>query len=413
MLLPIIILSVVFLLIITRKIGNLRLQIWHIMLFGAVAVLATLQITPLNALKAINLDVIFFLFGMFVIGEALEHSGYLSELSYKLFKRAKTTDALLLFILFGAGFAAAFLMNDTIAIIGTPIMLLFTRKHNIEGKILLLTLCFAVTIGSVLSPIGNPQNLLIAVQGNMPNPFVSFLLYLFIPTMINLMITFFVIKFFYRTELQKREIVHLREPIHDEKLTRIVKISLLLVFALILLKILFVFAHVPFVFRLTYIAIIGCLPIIIFSKKRLHIVRNIDWSTLVFFASMFILMQAVWDSGFFQSVLDNLNLNIISIPIIFAVAVLLSQLISNVPLVALYLPLLMHIGVTTKELVALAAASTIAGNLLILGAASNVIIIQNAESKSEHTITFWEFARIGIPLTIINCLVYLGFFWLL
>jgi Na+/H+ antiporter NhaD/arsenite permease-like protein len=77
----------------------------------------------------------------------------------------------------------------------------------------------------------------------------------------------------------------------------------------------------------------------------------------------------------------NMNLNILSIPMILAVSVLLSQLISNVPLVALYLPMLSHASATTKEMIALAAGSTIAGNLFILGAASNVIIIQNAEKK--------------------------------
>jgi Na+/H+ antiporter NhaD/arsenite permease-like protein len=80
--------------------------------------------------------------------------------------------------------------------------------------------------------------------------------------------------------------------------------------------------------------------------------------------------------------------------------------LSNVPLVALYLPVLQQAGVTTAGLMALAAGSTIAGNLTILGAASNVIIIQNAEKKSGATLTFWDFVKIGMPLTIINVAVY-------
>jgi len=83
---PLIVLALVFVLIIVRRIGKFRLQIWQIMAAGAIAVLATLQISPLNALKSINLDVIFFLFGMFIVGEALVDSGYLSYLSYKLFR---------------------------------------------------------------------------------------------------------------------------------------------------------------------------------------------------------------------------------------------------------------------------------------------------------------------------------------
>ncbi len=81
-------------LIAVRRIGNLRLQIWQIMLFGAVAVLATGQISPLDALKAINPDVLLFLFGMFVVGEALDASGYLSLLSYRVFSKARSLDTL-------------------------------------------------------------------------------------------------------------------------------------------------------------------------------------------------------------------------------------------------------------------------------------------------------------------------------
>jgi Na+/H+ antiporter NhaD/arsenite permease-like protein len=86
-------------------------------------------------------------------------------------------------------------------------------------------------------------------------------------------------------------------------------------------------------------------------------------------------------------------------------SVVLSQFISNVPFVALYMPLLRQAGGGPTEMIALAAGSTIAGNLLILGAASNVIIIQNAE-KEGQTLSFLEFARVGVPLTVLNCLVY-------
>ena len=91
---------------------------------------------------------------------------------------------------------------------------------------------------------------------------------------------------------------------------------------------------------------------------------------------------------------------------IFIVSIVLSQFISNVPLVALYLPMLLEAGASSKEIIALAASSTIAGNLFILGAASTVIIVQNAEKRSNETITFLEFARVGIPLTILNAAVY-------
>ena len=90
---------------------------------------------------------------------------------------------------------------------------------------------------------------------------------------------------------------------------------------------------------------------------------------------------------------------------ILAISILLSQLISNVPLVALYLPILIHAGATAKEMMGLAAGSTIAGNLTILGAASNVIIIHSAEEEEGETLTFLEFVKVGIPITVINGLI--------
>ncbi len=121
---------------------------------------------------------------------------------------------------------------------------------------------------------------------------------------------------------------------------------------------------------------------------------------------MFVLMRSVWDSGVFQSAINAAHLNLASTGVIFTISVLLSQLLSNVPLVALYLPILVQLGTSTKGMMALAAGSTIAGNLTILGAASNVIIIQNAEKRGDATLTFWEFVRIGVPLTVVNVVVY-------
>jgi Na+/H+ antiporter NhaD/arsenite permease-like protein len=121
---------------------------------------------------------------------------------------------------------------------------------------------------------------------------------------------------------------------------------------------------------------------------------------------MFVLMESVWLTGFFQSLITQFDVDITALSMIFVVSILLSQFISNVPLVTLYLPLLISAGAKTEQLMALAAGSTIAGNLFILGAASNVIIIQSAERRNGETLSSLEFAKIGIPLTIINALVY-------
>ena len=406
MIIPIIVLAIVFVLIATRRIGNIKLQIWQIMLFGALAVLVTGQISPLDALNSINFDVILFLLGMFIVGEALVASGYLSHVAYKLFRRVKTTDQLLLAVLFSMGMASAFLMNDTLAIIGVPAVMLLARQCRVPPRLLLLTLAFAVTVGSVMSPIGNPQNLLIALNGNVASPFVTFFRYLFLPTILNLFLTFLILRVFYKKDLQECVVTHAEEPIKDQKLAFLSKLSLILVGILIAAKITTVMLNIKIDFRLTYIALIPALLLVAFSRRRIELVKKIDWRTLVFFIAMFILMESVWESGFIQSAMTGLNLSITSIPVVLLVSTLLSQVVSNVPLVALYLPMLTSAGASTTTLLALAAGSTIAGNLFILGAASNVIIIQNAEKKFGETIRFVDFAKIGTIVTAVNLLVY-------
>lgn len=415
----IITLVAVFFLIAIRQIGSIRLKIWQIMLGGALVVIITGEITPRAALQAINFDVIFFLWGMFIIGQAMEDSGYLTHLCNKFFGKSGSVDKLILAILFIMGLGSAVLMNDTIAIIGTPVMIHLARTNHISSRLLLLCLAFAVTIGSVMSPIGNPQNLLIAMGGKVENPFIVFLKYLFIPTAINLVITYFLLKYFYRKDFSITGLRPGSEEIKHFRLSRVARISLILVSCLILAKVALAFtgSTAAVDFKLTYIALIGCSPILIYrfiSKKkkyRFHILRKIDWFTLVFFAAMFILMESVWQTGFFQNLISGLSLNMASIAVIMIISVLVSQLISNVPMVALFLPLIISAGAGNKELMALAAGSTIAGNLFILGAASNIIIIQHAEKENNgESISFPEFAKVGIPLTIINVLIYMIFF---
>jgi len=403
---PLITLIIVFVLIAIRQVGNIRIRIWQVMMMGAGVVLLTGQITPRNALLAINFDVIVFLFGMFVIGQALEESGYLAHVSYKYFKRARSADSLILFVLFGFGGASAVLMNDTLAIIGTPVVLLLARKHSMSPKMLLLTLAFSITIGSAASPIGNPQNLLIALNGKISDPFGEFFRWLFIPTVLNIFAAYIVIKFYYHNDFHNVPLSHSQEPIRNHDLAFLSKLSLQMALILVGLKIITVVFHLHIEFRLTYIALVSALPILIGSPQRWKIARNIDWSTLVFFAAMFVLMESVWQTEFFQRMITQSNIEIKSTFTILSASVLLSQFISNVPMVALYQPMLLHAGITAKGFMALAAGSTIAGNLFILGAASNVIIIQNAEKKSHYTITFIDFAKAGIPLTIINVVIY-------
>lgn len=400
--LSLITLLVVFLLIAARRIGRFRIAIWQAMLGGALAVLLTGQITPLAAWQAIDWDVMLFLFGMFVIGQALVQSGYLYYLAYGLFSRARSSDALVLLILFGGGLGSAVLMNDTLAIIGTPLVLRLAREHNMAPRLLLLTLCFAVTLGSTMSPIGNPQNLLIALWGGVDSPFLTFARHLALPTLLNLLLTYGLLRLMFHREFHRTPLVHTAVTPNDPALTRQVKLALVLLLGLIALKVTLALLPTDLTLRLSHIALVAALPLLVTRQigARLH---GVDWPTLIFFAAMFVLMASVWQSGYFQHQLEAAHFDLHAPGTVLGISVLLSQLISNVPLVALYLPLLQPAD--TATLMALAAGSTVAGNLLLLGAASNIIVVQSAE-RHGATLTFLQFAQIGIPLTALNVLVY-------
>jgi len=405
-LIPLIVLIIVFILIAVRRIGNVDLRIWQVMFFGAVVVVLTGSITPRDALASINTDVILFLLFMFIIGEALVSSGYLYHLSVRLLCRAGSVRSLVFLILIGAGALSALLMNDTLAVVGTPLMIYFARRHGISPKLMLLTLAFAITTGSVASPIGNPQNLLIALWGGVTNPFIIFPLYLGIPTVISLLLTYWFLRQAFPDEFKSTsQLVHCEEEIHDPALAALTRLSLVLLVLMIAARITVVMLVPGFEIPLTWVAAIATIPILVGSRRRFEILRRIDWPTLVFFAALFVLTASVWDSGVFQPLIEGGTLSMGTVPVIIALGVIVSQFISNVPFVALFLPAISHAGVSTVGMMALAAGSTIAGNMLILGAASNVIIIQCAEREGE-TLTFAGFARVGVPLTIAQAVVY-------
>lgn len=179
---------------------------------------------------------------------------------------------------------------------------------------------------------------------------------------------------------------------------------LFLVFAKIITDVMHTSLHINF----SYIALIAAVPILL-CKQRWILLKQLDWGTLLFFASTFILIQSVWDSGFFQTTINQFHLTVTQIPAILFISLIFSQFLSNVPLVALYLPLLINHHAADSQYLALAAGSTIAGNLSIIGAASNIIIIQSIEKRGMKGFGFFEFIKVGVPLTAVNMLIYTCF----
>lgn len=401
--LPLWILAVVLILIAFRHLAGGRLRIWQIVLGGALAVLLTGGIGPANAWLAIDWEVIGFLFGVFVLGQALAESGLLARASARLLGRVRSAGGLVLAVLLAGGLASALLMNDTLAVIGTPLMLALARAHRLSPALLLLALAFGITLGSVASPVGNPQNLLIALRGGLDNPFLSFFGQLALPTLLNLLLAWGVLRLAFRDDFHGEALLHDCPPLADPALARWATLGLALMAAAMLAKIALAAAGASLQLPLWTLSAVACAPVLLGYGERRRILAGIDWPTLVFFAALFVLVRAVWDTGAIQARLPADALA--SVPGLLLGGALVSQLVSNVPLVALALPLMQSGPMAPEALMALAAGSTVAGNLTLVGAASNVIIVQAAEARGVH-LGFWRFLAVGAPLTALNLLVY-------
>ena len=157
--------------------------------------------------------------------------------------------------------------------------------------------------------------------------------------------------------------------------------------------------------------------LLVLSPKRLQLLRTFNWGILIFFAGMFIVMRAVWDSNVGSVILSilptpQLGARLESTAAIMFNSVTLSQILSNVPFVQLYSYELSNLtigGSNALPWLALAAGSTLAGNLSLLGAVSNVIIVESAEEKGARPFSFFEFLRYGIVVTIVTFLIFLAF----
>jgi len=425
---------VYFLIIVGRT--RFHIPIWISMVIGAILMLAFQVISLESALKSINLDVIGFLFGMFSIVTALDRSGMLKLVALRMLARAKDLNSLLLIFVLGMGILSAFLVNDTIALLGIPLIIYISKLIEIRPIVLLISLAFSISVGSTMTPIGNPQNLLIAIQSGISLPFTTFLVHLTVPTFINLLLTYIILRVYFRKDLST---VKIARTVQDNNLTitksvnlidedsessPIIKnphlaktssIILLLTIAGFIISELLHFLHVSNI-GLSVVTLLGAgAQYLLNSRDAKDILRGIDYSVLVFFAAMFIVTSALWSSGAISMIMShipspNTNNIVQSNTIISVVSILLSQILSNVPFVALYNLVLLNNGFAgdahISQWMMLASASTIAGNLTILGAASNIIIIDVAESKNIKAFTFIEFVRAGALVTFVNIAVY-------
>jgi Na+/H+ antiporter NhaD/arsenite permease-like protein len=374
------------------------LKIWHVMLAGALTMLATGQIGPRAALAAIDWNIIAYLFAVFSIGTALHLNGLSHRIADRLAGLRSARVSLAAFVVCFAALSSI-LTNDAAAIIGTPIALVLAARAGVRAKAFLIALCVTVTIASMATPIGNPQNLLIAASGHVPAPLLTFMAWLVVPTVVSLaMAVWWLARSLPPGEAEAIILRDSEFSAAGRLWPSLLAVGLLVGLVAIdsLLSALGDGRRIP----LGVAACLAGLPVYLFGPMRKATFLGTDWRTLIFFVAMFVVTGALVESGSMQRLLGEVRDRLTEPLVTASVAFFGSQVFSNVPLVDMYLKLLG--GYSTDNLMMLAAVSTLAGNVFIISAASNVIVLQQSESMGGPSISFTEFFKAVLPVGVFS-----------
>lgn len=371
---------------------------------GAVAMIVFGIISFDNAIKAIDFNTITLLLGMMIIVSTLKFEGFFSLIASKTISYSHSRNKLLIIIVFITGIASAFLVNDAVVLLFTPIIISICRKTNLNPIPYLIAEILSSNIGSAMTITGNPQNMLIGISSNIS--YLDFLIKLLPISIIGMIIIVFIVKLFYRKHFNDKSILEFETDYkYDFKKMRIsVLIFLLVIIGFFFGKILSL--------SIPIIALIGASLILLFGKaKPSSVIKDVDWVLLLFFASLFILVSSIQTLGLLDSFINiELNENLSSIIGLHSLSLVMSQILSNVPYTVLMTPL-MEVVNNENLWLALASSATLAGNATIIGAMANLIVIESAE-KENVKISFWEFFKIGIITTLITLILSILLFYI-
>jgi Na+/H+ antiporter NhaD/arsenite permease-like protein len=358
-------------------------------IIGASMMIALNVLSLDEAYTSIDHNTIILLFGMMIVVANLRISGFFAAVSEWVVRHAHHPLTLLGAIVLVSGFFSAFFVNDTMCLVLTPLVLeivLALRRNPIPY---LLAVAMAANVGSVATITGNPQNMMIGTFSAIP--YRQFVAALAPVAAAGLLLTFAVIAVLYRNEFQKYETVTLER--------RGVRVNRVLMWKSLVasgLMIFFFFAGWP-VPKVAIVA--GALLLVTRRVKPEKIYHEIDFSLLALFVGLFIVVAGIEKTSIPSEALSLVSGYGLDRPVVFsAVAAVLSNLASNVPAVLVFKPLVPHLVNPERAWLLLAMASTLAGNLTVLGSVANLIVIQR--SKSQVTLSFWEYFRVGLPLTI-------------
>jgi Na+/H+ antiporter NhaD/arsenite permease-like protein len=407
-----------------RQVTHRGPPIWALLVAGAFATVATGVLSAPQAEEAISASgsTLVFLFALFVFAGALEGAGVLDHLARWILSRPRRPADLPFDLFVGIGIFSTVMLNDALVIIGVPLLIGVAARLRSDPKPLLLILAFAVTVGSTMTPFGNPQNLLVAVASGVSSPVTIFLRYLAVPTVINLLLGGWYVRRVYGPRLPSpasptvpgSERIRLF-PDHGWA-RRLGAYPVILIFpatmtVLATLDITSALTHGPVV-PTWEVAFAGAVLLLLLSPGRTQSLQRVNWSILLLFAGLFVVVAgafaggviAVLEGAFPIPGPDNPTLGLLAV---VGTSIGGSQLVSNVPWVALQIPVLSGLGYgagTPVIWMALAGSSTLAGNITLLGAVSNLIVVDSAEKLGVH-IRLSEFIRNGLPIAAITITV--------
>jgi Na+/H+ antiporter NhaD/arsenite permease-like protein len=369
-------------------------------IIGAVLMVALRIVGTQDALAAIDFGTIVLLFSMMLIGGSLRLGGFFDWAAESIIARLHPHH-LLPTVVFTCGLFSAFLVNDIVCLVMTPFVLHLARRLGVPPVPYLVAVATASNIGSVASITGNPQNMLIGSLSQIP--FRQFLACLGPVALAGLFVNWGVLHWIHRRSLSDRV------PITDaiaapEFALPPVRKKPIVVLAIVLGGFL---SGVP----APMMAAIGAaLLLITRTVEPRKVYDEVDWGLLVFFVGLFIIVAGAERAGLIASVLSMFAAwDLHRLPVFVPAVAVVSNLVSNVPAVMLLRTLVPAFPDPHLGWLALAMASTLAGNLTITGSVANIIVVERARAEGV-SIAFQEYFRIGLPVTVAT--LALGAGWL-
>ena len=380
---------------------RLRLDRTGAALVGATAMVAFGVLEPGEAARAIDFQTIALLFGMMIVVAHLRLAGFFEWTSERVFSRTRGAVAAMTALVLVSGVAAALFVNDTACILLTPVALALAEGFSVPAVPFLLAVAMGANAGSVATVVGNPQNMLVAsFSGIRYAPFLAALVPVAVMALVATIAALWLA--FRHTLGAGRETS--RTPggaaVLDLPQLRKTLVVVGLLLAALLLGV------NP---ALAALSAASCLLI----TRRIapaRVYERVDWGLLAMFAGLFIVVAGVEKVGLAGAWLARVPEEARRSPwVLVGVTALLSNLVSNVPAVLVLKSWVGAFAAGRFFWLLLAMASTLAGNLTIVGSVANLIVVEQARDRAR--IGFWDYARVGAPLTLV--VLVLGTCWLL